>query len=91
MGYHFGLARFYPEGRQRELAFAFLFPFMWHGFYDFFLMTGKPWLCVMFVPILVLLGITGLKKMKRLSEISVYRIEGFGTNPKPPLSDLSEE
>lgn len=87
MGYHFGLAKFYPESRQRELAFAFLFPFMWHGFYDFFLMTGKPWLCIMLVPIMVLLGMTGLKKMKRLSEISVYRIEGLGANAENPFSD----
>ena len=89
MGYHFGLAKFYPESRQRELAFAFLFPFIWHGFYNFFLMTGKPWLCVMFVPILVWLGITGLKKMKRLSEISVYRVTGFGETSENTFSELS--
>lgn len=89
MGFHFGLAKFYPESRQRELAFAFLFPFIWHGFYDFFLMTGKPWLCVMFVPLLIWLGINGLKKMKRLSEVSVYRIEGLGDNLGNPFSEFS--
>jgi protease PrsW len=91
MGYHFGLAKFYPESRHRELALAFLFPFIWHGFYDFFLMTGKPWLCLMFVPLLVWLGITGLKKMNRLSEISVYRISGFRGNQDNMFSDPSEK
>jgi protease PrsW len=80
MGYHFALAKFYPQSRNRELALAFLFPFIWHGFYDFFLMTGKPWLCVLFVPLLIFLGITGLKKMKVLSDVSVYRVTGFGGN-----------
>lgn len=78
MGYHFGLARFYPEARTRELAFAFLFPVMWHGFYDFFLMTGKPLLIVMFLPLVIWLWVSGLKKMKKLSDESYYRITGIG-------------
>jgi protease PrsW len=78
MGYHFGIARFYPCSRRRELLLAFLFPFIWHGFYDFFLMTGKPWLCLIFVPLLILLGLTGFRKMERLSDLSIYRVSGFG-------------
>jgi len=80
MGYHFGLARFYPEARTRELTFAFLFPFMWHGFYDFFLMTDKPFMIVMFLPLLAWLWVSGLKKMKKLSDDSFYRISGIGND-----------
>lgn len=79
MGYHFALARFYPEARMRELAFAFLFPVMWHGFYDFFLMTGKPIMFVLFLPLLIWLWVSGLKKMKKLSDESYYRTAGINT------------
>jgi len=78
MGYHFGLARFYPESRSRELAFAFLFPFMWHGFYDFFLMTDKPFMIVLILPLILWLWISGFRKMKKLSDVSFYRISGIG-------------
>ena len=79
MGYHFGLARFYPGSRKRELFLAFMFPFVWHGLYDFFLMTGKAAYLVLFIPLLVFLWVSGFKKMKRLSDISVYRVSGFGS------------
>ncbi|MBE0673593.1 MAG: PrsW family intramembrane metalloprotease [Bacteroidales bacterium] len=77
MGYHFGMAKFYPDSRNRELTLAFFFPFIWHGFYDFFLMTGKPWLIAMFIPLILWLGISAFRKMKLLSDISVYRTTVF--------------
>ena len=74
MGYHFGMAKFYPNGRGRELAFALLFPVLWHGFYDFFLMTEKAFLLVMFLPLLVWMWVSGLRKMKELSDSSNLQV-----------------
>jgi RsiW-degrading membrane proteinase PrsW (M82 family) len=78
MGYHFGMAKFYSEERRKQLFLAFIYPFLWHGAYDFFLMAGKPIYLILFIPLLFLLWRSGFKRMKRLSDISVYRIAGLG-------------
>ncbi|MBM3419915.1 MAG: PrsW family intramembrane metalloprotease [Bacteroidetes bacterium] len=78
MGFHFGLAKFYPANRIRNLVLAFLIPFLWHGFYDFFLMAGTPYLVLLFVIMLVWLWIYGFNRMKVLSDRSVYRMTGLG-------------
>jgi len=78
MGYHFGLAKFYTDERKKQLVLAFLFPFIWHGLYDFLLMAGEPLYLVLFIPLLFFLWVSGFKRIKRLSDISVYRITGFG-------------
>ena len=57
MGYHFGLAKFYPDERSKQLRLAFIFPFLWHGVYNFLLMSGKPFLMLLFVPLVVLLWV----------------------------------
>jgi protease PrsW len=90
MGYHFGLARFYPGSRNRELFLAFMFPLVWHGLYNFFLMTGKAAYLILFVPLIVFLWFSGFKKMKKLSDISVYRVSGFGSNYGFPADSASD-
>ncbi|MFO7574449.1 MAG: PrsW family glutamic-type intramembrane protease [Bacteroidales bacterium] len=78
MGYHFGLAKFYTQERKRQLVLAFVYPFLWHGAYDFLLMAGKSIYLILFIPLIILLWMSGFKRMKRLSEISVYRMTGLG-------------
>ena len=78
MGYHFGLAKFYPDERKKQLRLAFLIPFIWHGAYDFILMAGKSMYLILFIPLLILLWRSGFRRMKSLSDVSVYRITGFG-------------
>ena len=78
MGYHFGLAKFYTDERKKQLILAFLFPFLWHGTYNFLLMAGKSMYLILFIPLLIFLWMSGFKRMKRLSDISVYRMTGFG-------------
>lgn len=73
MGYHLGNARFYPGKRGYHLVLAFLMPFIWHGLYDFLLMSEKPLLLIIFVPLLIYFWINGFKKIRELSSSSVFR------------------
>ncbi len=73
MGYRFGLARFYPEERKKQLFLAFFLPFSLHGLYDFFLMAEKPLFLVLFVPYIVYLWSHGFRRMKSLSDRSIFK------------------
>ena len=73
MGYRLGLAKFYPGERRKQLTLALLMPILFHGIYDFILMSGHPYLIVVFVPFLVFLWIFGFKRMRNLSDRSIYR------------------
>lgn len=72
MGFYLGLARFTVQNRKKWLIRAFTVPWLLHGVYDFLLMSGHPVLLVIFVPFLVFMYRTGLKKMKELNTESVF-------------------
>jgi RsiW-degrading membrane proteinase PrsW (M82 family) len=73
MGYYFGLARFYPGKRFKLMAEAFFYPFLLHGIFDFILMLGNYLLLLVFIPYVIFLYINGLRRMKALSNESVFR------------------
>jgi RsiW-degrading membrane proteinase PrsW (M82 family) len=73
MGYYFGLARFYPDNKQKYLFLAFVMPFIWHGMYDFLLLGQNQILLLLFIPFIIMFWITGFRKMKKLSDESVFR------------------
>lgn len=73
MGYYYGLARFYPLNRSQYLRKALLWPVLLHGFYDFCLMSGQPFLLLLFIPFIAYLWISGFRKMKDLSDRSIFR------------------
>ncbi len=73
MGYHFGNARFYPLKRTLQLSLAFIVPFIWHGLYDFFLMTRYEIMLQIFIPLVIYFWVNSLRKMKELSSTSVFR------------------
>lgn len=73
MGYYFGIAHMYKELRKSYLLRAFLVPFLLHGIYDFILMSGIPQLLILFIPFLIYLYISGFKRMKTISDSSVFR------------------
>ena len=77
MGYHLGIARFYPERRINQLVLAFSMPFIWHGVYDFLLMGQRPVLLVIFIPVLIYFWLNGFHKLKLLSRSSIYRDDRF--------------
>jgi len=73
MGYYFGLAKFYPNRRNYYLSLSLLIPFVLHGIYDFILMAHFEYYLLMFIPFIFYLWRSGLKKMKKLSDLSIYK------------------
>jgi len=73
MGYYLGIAHMYTELRGKYLGRALLIPIILHGIYDFILMVEIGWLLLLFVPYVIVLYIWGMKKMKVLSDTSVFK------------------
>jgi RsiW-degrading membrane proteinase PrsW (M82 family) len=73
MGYYLGIAHMYEELRKQYLLRAITIPVLLHGIYDFILMVEIGWLLILFIPYVVLLYIMGIKKMKALSNASVFK------------------
>jgi RsiW-degrading membrane proteinase PrsW (M82 family) len=75
MGYYFGIARRYEELRKPYLRRAFWVPILLHGLYDFILMAEVAWLLLLFGPYVIYLYIQGNRRMKKLSEVSIFKPE----------------
>ena len=75
MGFYFGLAKFYKKERKRLRTKALIYPIVLHGIYDFILFTGIEWLTIVFVGFVVFLYISGLKRIKKLSDQSIYKTD----------------
>lgn len=73
MGYYLGIAHMYEELRKQYLLRAIAIPVLLHGIYDFILMVEIGWLLILFIPYVVLLYVMGIKKMKALSNASVFK------------------
>lgn len=73
MGYYLGIAHMYKELRGKYLGRALLIPIILHGIYDFILMVEIGYLLLLFVPYVIVLYIWGMKKMKVLSDTSVFK------------------
>lgn len=75
MGYYFGIAHMYPEIRRTFLLRSISVPVLLHGFYDFILMSGLPWLLSLFLPFVIYMYYSGLKRMKIISDASIFRTD----------------
>jgi RsiW-degrading membrane proteinase PrsW (M82 family) len=73
MGYYLGIAHSYEELRASYLRRALLVPILLHGIYDFILMVEIDWLLLLFIPYVMWLYFMGLRKMKQLSDASVFK------------------
>jgi RsiW-degrading membrane proteinase PrsW (M82 family) len=73
MGYYTGLARFMKGQVAIYLIRAILWPIILHGFYDYCLLSGIPFLMLLFVPFIIYLWISGFRKMKEISDNSRFR------------------
>jgi RsiW-degrading membrane proteinase PrsW (M82 family) len=73
MGYYFGVAHMYNELRKEYILKSLLIPILLHGVYDFLLMIRREWLLVAFVLYVVYLYLNGFKKMRILSDSSIYK------------------
>lgn len=73
MGFYFGLAKFYVSKRKVLLLKAFFFPILLHGIFDFILMQGNYRVMGIFIPFVIYLYFDGLRKVKNLSDRSIFR------------------
>ena len=76
MGYYFGIAHRYNEIRKSHIRKAIGVPILLHGIYDFILMVEVTWLLILFVPYVVFLYAGGARKLRTLSEASVFKPSG---------------
>ncbi len=80
MGYYLGLAKFIPSRKSEFLQKAFIVPWLFHGMYDFLILSKQPVLILAFIPFLLILWRTGLRRMKQHVDASIFR----NTPPPPP-------
>jgi len=80
MGYYLGLAKFFPQQRIFFIMLAWLIPILLHGFYNFCLMAQQYWLLILMFPFLIYLWISGFRKMKYLSDHSIFRSDWSNTD-----------
>ena len=73
MGYYLGIAHMYDELRKPYIRKAILVPILLHGIYDFILMVEIDWLLILFVPYVIVLYVLGMKKIKVLSDTSIFK------------------
>ena len=73
MGFHFGMAKFYPKKRNIQLLYAFLIPLILHGIYDFILFSKLSQFGIIFLIYLIYIYIIGYKRINLMLEKSVYR------------------
>ncbi|MFD1171686.1 glutamic-type intramembrane protease PrsW [Oceanobacillus picturae] len=68
MGYYFGKAKTNKQHKKRNIAMAFIIPFLLHGTYNYILnIVPGNWLLFL-VPFMILLWILGLRRVKIASE-----------------------
>ena len=75
MGFYAGQARFYDKQKKELLRKAIGMPILLHGIYDFILMTGYDWLLIFWVGFVVFLYFSALKRIKTLSDQSIYNTD----------------
>lgn len=75
MGFFFGYAKFYPKQTLAWKFKAIAYPVVLHGIYDFILMSGIGWLTFFFIAFVIYLYISALRKIKSLSNESIYNTD----------------
>lgn len=75
MGFYAGQARFYDRQKKELLRKAIGIPILLHGIYDFILMTGYDWLLIFWIGFVVFLYVSALKRIKTLSDQSIYNTD----------------
>ncbi len=71
MGYYLGKAMYHPLTEKRYLSYALFMPIVWHGIYDYILLTAsKQWLWLI-IPFMVWMWTRSLRKMNRARRMPV--------------------
>lgn len=82
MGFWLGLARFNISKRKKYLMLALLFPLLFHGIYDFILMSQIPLLLLFFFPFVGYLLWRSNRRMNQLSEGSAFNPKNIPERPE---------
>ncbi len=75
MGFYFGMARFFEKEQKQLKRKALFYPVLLHGIYDFILFTGIQWLTIVFLGFLIYLYFSAFKRLKTLSDQSIYNTD----------------
>jgi len=75
MGFYFGMAKFYEKQSKQLKMKALLYPIILHGIYNFILFTRIEWLTFVFLAFLIYLYFSGWKRIKKLSDQSIYKTD----------------
>lgn len=73
MGFHLGQAKFAKRGEKKFLAMSLILPLLYHGLFDYILISAKTdWLWIM-LPLMIFLWIAGLWRVNRANASSPFR------------------
>lgn len=78
MGYYFSMAKFGTSKKTWRLTLAFILPFLFHGLYDFLLMSKSTFLLSLFIPVFIYFWILGFRRISLLSNASSFRTTSEG-------------
>jgi RsiW-degrading membrane proteinase PrsW (M82 family) len=88
MGFYLGIAKFFPERRISSIRKALLVPILFHGIYDFLLLSEHPILLLLFFPFLIVMWWLGFRRMKQ--QISTSRFKSKNTEVDDQIIDINE-
>ncbi|WEK55664.1 MAG: glutamic-type intramembrane protease PrsW [Candidatus Cohnella colombiensis] len=75
MGYAFGRAKFTKDNNVKSLLLlAFIFPVVWHGFFDYIMLTVSTTWIWLIVPFMFMLWFVGMRFVKRANAVSPFRL-----------------
>lgn len=74
MGYYMGKAKFSSGKHFKFLAYSLLIPLMWHGIYDYVLLTVEKYWIWYIVPFMIFLWYKGMSKVNSANARSPFRL-----------------
>jgi RsiW-degrading membrane proteinase PrsW (M82 family) len=80
MGYYLGKAKFASANRRRLKLVSVLLPVFWHGLYDYIMLTAESSALLYIIPLMAVLWLLGLGKVRRANEKSPFRPMGGKEN-----------
>ncbi len=86
MGYYLGMARFRPFRKSGYIFMAIFMPWLFHGLYDFLLLSGHRVLGSLFIPLMVILVVIGFRRMKEQLDASAFKYQTQKIDQDEPLA-----
>lgn len=76
MGYYLGRAKFVPNKSRVFLILSLMMPIVWHGVFDWILLSAKSYWMWLMVPLMAYLWIRSLARVHRANDRSPFRSVG---------------